>query len=90
MISEIFFAKVTEHTFMQLPHFRTQLSPSLSPLHFFTVMGYADHGGYREFGFRSSCFRIIILNANHRMVNIIDTYAMFYCCIEKFFIIHLQ
>ena len=66
-----------------------QFSPFLAPLHFFTVMGYADHGGYWKFGFRSSCFRIIIPDTNHLKVSIRDTCTTIYYCIEKFFIIHL-
>lgn len=90
MISEIFFTKVTEHKFMQLSHFRTQCSPSLAPLYLFTVTGYADHGGYRKIGCRSSRFRIIIRNTNYRTVNITNTYALFCYCLEKFIIIHSQ
>lgn len=90
MISEIFFTEVPEHKFMQLYFLRTQFSPFLAPLYLFTVRGYADHGGYRKFGFRSSCFRIIISDANHRKINIIGTCATFCYCFEKFFIIHWQ
>lgn len=90
MISEIFFTEVTEHKFMQLYFFRTQFSPFPAPLYLFTIRGYADHGGYREFSFRSSCFRIIISNANHRKVNIVDTCATICYCFEELFIFHWQ